>query len=73
MLVLLLRWLNQPKMPWTLLPRSVGHIIEGFEVLSQASLSELKSFSAPPAAVLMVMEAVMVLVVGKSGNIPKDR
>ena len=39
----------------------------------QANLTELKSFGSPPSAVQMVMEAVMVLMQGKGGKIPKDK
>ena len=39
----------------------------------QASLTELKSFGSPPPAVLMVTGAVMVLIDGQKGKIPKDR
>ena len=41
--------------------------------LSQANLTELKSFGSPPSAVLMVTGAVMVLMLGKDGRVPKDR
>ena len=41
--------------------------------LHQANLTELKSFGSPPAAVLMVTGAVMVLMEGQKGRIPKDR
>ena len=41
--------------------------------LPQANLTELKSFGSPPPAVLMVMGAVMVLVQGLGGRVPKDR
>ena len=36
-------------------------------------MAELKSFGAPPSAVLMVMGAVMVLIEGRKGKVPKDR
>ena len=39
----------------------------------QANLTELKSFGSPPSAVLMVTGAVMVLIQGRNGKIPKDR
>ena len=39
----------------------------------QANLTELKSFGSPPGAVLMVTGAVMVLIEGGGGKIPKDR
>jgi hypothetical protein len=39
----------------------------------KANLTELKSFGSPPSAVLMVMGAVMVLVLGAGGKPPKDR
>ena len=39
----------------------------------QANLTELKSFGSPPSAVLMVTSAVMVLVQGIGGKVPKDR
>jgi dynein heavy chain len=39
----------------------------------QANLTELKSFGSPPNAVLMVMGAVMVLILGVHGKVPKDR
>ena len=46
---------------------------EALNTLNKASLTELKSFGSPPSAVLMVLEAVMVLIMGKQGKIPKDR
>lgn len=39
----------------------------------QTNLTELKSFGSPPAAVVNVAAAVMVLLSNKSGKIPKDR
>ena len=39
----------------------------------QANLTELKSFGSPPSAVLMVTGAVMVLMLGKDGKVPRDR
>ena len=36
-------------------------------------MTELKSFGSPPPAVLMVTGAVMVLMEGQKGKIPKDR
>ena len=36
-------------------------------------MTELKSFGSPPGAVLMVTGAVMVLIEGGGGKIPKDR
>ena len=45
----------------------------GTRFYSQASLTELKSFGSPPPAVLMVTGAVMVLIDGQKGKIPKDR
>jgi len=36
-------------------------------------LTELKSFGSPPAAVVNVLAAVMVLLSNKTGKIPKDR
>ena len=39
----------------------------------QANLTELKSFGSPPAAVVNVTAAVMVLLSNKSPKIPKDR
>ena len=39
----------------------------------QANLTELKSFGSPPSAVLMVTGAVLVLMLGRSGKVPKDR
>ena len=41
--------------------------------LLKANLTELKSFGSPPSAVLMVTGAVMVLMLGKDGRVPKDR
>ena len=46
---------------------------EALNTLNKANLTELKSFGSPPPAVLMVTEAVMILVMGKKGRIPKDR
>ena len=46
---------------------------DALNTLNKANLTELKSFGSPPAAVLMVMAAVMVLIQGISGKIPKDR
>ena len=43
------------------------------QLVVQANLTELKSFGSPPSAVQMVMEAVMVLMQGKGGKIPKDK
>ena len=39
----------------------------------QNNLTELKSFGSPPAAVVNVTAAVMVLLSAKSGKVPKDR
>lgn len=39
---------------------------------SQSNLTELKSFGSPPAIVVNVTAAVMVLL-AKKGKIPKDR
>ena len=36
-------------------------------------MTELKSFGSPPAAVVNVTAAVMVLLSNKAGKIPKDR
>ena len=46
---------------------------EALKTLNKANLTELKSFGSPPGAVLMVTGAVMVLIVGGKGKIPKDR
>ena len=46
---------------------------EALNTLNKANLTELKSFGSPPAAVLMTLGAVMVLILGQSGKIPKDR
>ena len=46
---------------------------EALNTLNKANLTELKSFGSPPGAVLMVSGAVMVLVLGQHGKIPKDR
>ena len=46
---------------------------EALNTLSKANLTELKSFGSPPPAVLMVSGAVMVLLQGQGGKIPKDR
>ena len=46
---------------------------EALNTLNKANLTELKSFGSPPAAVLMVTGAVMVLIQGMDGKIPKDR
>ena len=46
---------------------------EALNTLNKANLTELKSFGSPPAAVLMTSGAVMVLILGQSGKIPKDR
>ena len=46
---------------------------EALNTLSKANLTELKSFGSPPGAVLMVSGAVMVLLEGQKGKIPKDR
>ena len=46
---------------------------EALNTLNKGNLTELKSFGSPPPAVLMVTGAVMVLIVGQSGKIPKDR
>ena len=46
---------------------------EALNTLNKANLTELKSFGSPPGAVLMVAGAVMVLMEGGSGKIPKDR
>ena len=46
---------------------------EALNTLNKANLTELKSFGSPPSAVLMVTGAVMVLLLGQSGKIPKDR
>ena len=46
---------------------------EALNTLNKANLTELKSFGSPPSAVLMVTGAVMVLVLGQSGRVPKDR
>ena len=47
---------------------------EALNTLNKANLTELKSFGSPPAAVLLVTEAVMVLLLGqREGRIPKDR
>ena len=46
---------------------------EALNTLNKANLTELKSFGSPPPAVLMVTEAVMILVNGSKGKIPKDR
>ena len=41
--------------------------------LNKANLTELKSFGSPPPAVVLVTEAVLVLLLGQDGKIPKDR
>ena len=46
---------------------------EALNTLNKANLTELKSFGSPPPAVLMTSGAVMVLILGQSGKIPKDR
>ena len=46
---------------------------ENILFISQANLTELKSFGSPPSAVLMVTGAVIVLMLGKDGKVPKDR
>ena len=46
---------------------------EALNTLNKANLTELKSFGSPPPAVLMVTGAVMVLIQGQAGKIPKDR
>ena len=46
---------------------------EALNTLNKANLTELKSFGSPPPAVLMVTGAVMVLMQGQKGKIPKDR
>ena len=46
---------------------------EALNTLNKANLTELKSFGSPPPAVLMVAGAVMVLLMGTKGKIPKDR
>ena len=46
---------------------------EALNTLNKANLTELKSFGSPPPAVLMVTGAVMVLMEGGGGRIPKDR
>ena len=46
---------------------------EALNTLNKANLTELKSFGSPPSAVLMVLGAVMVLIIGQQGKIPKDR
>ena len=46
---------------------------EALNTLNKANLTELKSFGSPPPAVLMVIGAVMVLILGGKGKIPKDR
>ena len=46
---------------------------EALNTLNKANLTELKSFGSPPPAVLMVAGAVMVLLQGQKGKIPKDR
>ena len=45
---------------------------EALNTLNKANLTELKSFGSPPSAVLMVLGAVMVLIIGQQGKIPKD-
>ena len=46
---------------------------EALNTLNKANLTELKSFGSPPPAVLMGTGAVMVLMEGGGGRIPKDR
>ena len=46
---------------------------EALNTLNKANLTELKSFGSPPQAVMLVTEAVMVLLLGQDGKIPKDR
>ena len=46
---------------------------DALNTLNKANLTELKSFGSPPSAVLMVSGAVMVLILGQNGKIPKDR
>jgi dynein heavy chain len=46
---------------------------EALNTLNKANLTELKSFGSPPPAVLMVSGAVMVLIQGQCGKVPKDR
>ena len=46
---------------------------EALNTLNKANLTELKSFGSPPPAVMLVTEAVMVLLLGCDGKIPKDR
>ena len=46
---------------------------EALNTLNKANLTELKSFGSPPPAVLMTCGAVMVLIEGPKGKVPKDR
>ena len=43
------------------------------DTLNKNNLTELKSFGSPPAAVVKVLAAVMVLLANKAGKVPKDR
>ncbi len=43
------------------------------QLLFQNNLTELKSFGSPPAAVVNVTAAVMVLLSNKQAKVPKDR
>lgn len=43
------------------------------DTLNKTNLTELKSFGSPPAAVVNVTAAVMVLLANKAGKVPKDR
>ena len=43
------------------------------DTLNKTNLTELKSFGSPPAAVVNVTSAVMVLLSNKAGKVPKDR
>ena len=67
-----LNTLNKVDLPTYLLFRVSIHKIL-FPFCVQANLTELKSFGSPPSAVLMVTSAVMVLVQGIGGKVPKDR
>ena len=42
-------------------------------VFLQNNLTEMKSFSKPPTAVISVTGAVMILLANKTKKIPKDR
>ncbi|KAK7507150.1 hypothetical protein BaRGS_00001085, partial [Batillaria attramentaria] len=46
---------------------------EALNTLNKNNLTELKAFGSPPAAVVNVMGAVMCMILGQYGKIPKDK